>query len=69
MTSKSELVDLKRELEFWANNCGGCETCSQVFGTKRQPEFDLQFLHSIVCELLDLKAEKKKAESPSEIQP
>jgi hypothetical protein len=32
--SREEIQELKRDIEFHGNDCGGCETCTTVFGTK-----------------------------------
>ena len=39
--SKGELKNIKDNCLLWANNCGGCETCTNVFGTK-EPAYDHQ---------------------------
>lgn len=51
--SDEVLEELKKEIAFWGNNCGGCETCAGVFGNKTQPDFDLRELYLIVCELTE----------------
>lgn len=48
-----DLVKMKELIEYWGNNCGGCETCTMAFGMKTQPEFDLLFLHELVSELME----------------
>jgi len=38
--TKEELKKIRANNSAWANNCGGCETCDQVFGTT--PEYDFE---------------------------
>ena len=32
--TRSEINDIKKDIEYQANNCGGCETCIQIFGNE-----------------------------------
>ena len=45
--TKEDLEMLKKDAIFWGNNCGGCETCSQVFGI-RELTIDAQDLHELI---------------------
>lgn len=29
--SAEEIKNIKEECYYWANNCGGCETCNRIF--------------------------------------
>lgn len=39
--------EIKKDCEFNANNCGGCETCAQVFAGKPR-EYDYQETYSLI---------------------
>jgi len=45
------LEQMKSTIEFWGNNCGGCEECSRVFGDRTSPEFDMETIYRLIIEL------------------
>jgi len=57
--SDEDLKALKETIEYWGNNCGGCETCSQVFGSRSQPDFDMQEIHMLAAELIERREKEK----------
>jgi hypothetical protein len=48
-----ELAAIKEDCMFWANNCGGCETCIQTF--KNPPLYDHQETFTLVKMIENLK--------------
>jgi hypothetical protein len=45
--SPEELKHIKDNCLLWGNNCGGCETCTQFFGTK-EPLYDHQETYMLI---------------------
>ncbi len=52
--SDDELQEIKDACAYWANNCGGCETCSQIFGN-RQLTFDAETVYTLVTMIENLR--------------
>jgi len=50
-----EIDKIKQEILYWSNNCGGCETCSQLFGNR-----ELTYDPETVWKLIVLIEEKEK---------
>ena len=46
--TEQEVKDIKDSIAYWANNCGGCETCHQIFGNREEPTFDMQTVWEII---------------------
>lgn len=45
--TKEQIAKIKTNIEYWGNNCGGCEPCSVAFGDK-----DLTFTKEEVYDLI-----------------
>lgn len=55
--TRLDIAKIKEDCLYWCNNCGGCETCSQVFAVK--PEYDHQETLALILQLEE--AEKRVA--------
>ena len=55
-----EVKDIKETILFWANNCGGCETCEQIFGKQEEPTFDMLTVYEIICFFEDKTKKEEK---------
>jgi hypothetical protein len=54
-----DLKAIKENCLLWSNNCGGCETCSQFFGSKTPP-YDHYETYQLVCMIEERDAEIKR---------
>lgn len=51
LISKKDIEQIKENCLFWANNCGGCETCSRTF--TNSPLYDHQETFYLICMIED----------------
>jgi Ni,Fe-hydrogenase III small subunit len=57
--TREEILSIKDTIGYWANNCGGCETCEREFRGKEEPTFDMQTVYEIISVYEDLLKEKE----------
>lgn len=46
--TREEILSIRDHIGYWANNCGGCETCYQHFGNAEEPTFDMETVYKII---------------------
>jgi hypothetical protein len=61
--TRAEALQIRESIVFQSNNCGGCETCFQVFGDKPDPTFDMQTVFEIISLYEDLLKEQSNADT------
>jgi Ni,Fe-hydrogenase III small subunit len=57
--TREEALEIQKSISYWANNCGGCETCEREFGNREEPTFDMQTVYEIISVYEDLLKEKE----------
>jgi len=61
LISPEQLKEIKENCLLWSNNCGGCETCDQMF--RNPPLYDHQETFYLICMIEERDKRIKELES------